>query len=92
LNNVMRVTHWKAAMLLAAISAVMFVVVCPIAPTPTAVFSGQASLLTLALALAATVVLPVTLTIQQRVLAAPPPLMITQPSADLLDLNCTRLC
>jgi hypothetical protein len=79
-------------MLVAAALAVLFVVVCPIAPTPTAVIGGQAPSLMMALAFALAVLLPIAVPVQTR---ARMPLAVKAPaptSADLLDLTCTRLC
>jgi hypothetical protein len=69
----------------------VFVVVCPITPTPTAVVGGKAHVQAPAVA-AASIIFTTTPRLDGAIWTVssdPVPLL---PSADLLDLTCVRLC
>ena len=82
---------------LAALAAglILFVVVCPITPTPIAVVTahGKAPAPSVALLAAALLLVPFTLRVQRTSACyAQVETFRELPHADLLDLTCTRLC
>lgn len=71
---------------------ILFVVVCPITPTPIAVLDGKTAHVHVPFAPVALLAVSVAVTVERGIPAATPDGAPALPAGCLLDLNCTRLC